>query len=218
MAYTNRKFTWDFDSLKRFYEKYVVKWFNSPVTLTSSQKQQARDNIGISAMNTPYDNTNTHLLATQTQEAITSLAASLKGSAVNYPPSSLPRPLSGYYNRYGQVVSDDTTVYYNQVTVDSEHVDRFMQVSQIGAVTTAGCFVLLYDAAGNVVEGRVLNHDNTIISFNRKIKAGDKFAISCCRTAGTPVIKFLESDSIEARLQALEEKMANVEQHLFEDL
>lgn len=46
MAYTNRSFTWDFDSLKRFYEKYVVKWINSAVSWTDAQKKQARANLG----------------------------------------------------------------------------------------------------------------------------------------------------------------------------
>jgi len=46
MAYTNRNFTWDFDALKRFYEKYIVKWLNSAVTWTDAQKKQARANLG----------------------------------------------------------------------------------------------------------------------------------------------------------------------------
>lgn len=46
MAYTNRNFTWDFDSLKRFYEKYIVKWLNSAVSWTDAQKKQARANLG----------------------------------------------------------------------------------------------------------------------------------------------------------------------------
>lgn len=46
MAYTNRNFTWDFDALKRFYEKYIVKWLNSAVSWTESQKKQARANLG----------------------------------------------------------------------------------------------------------------------------------------------------------------------------
>lgn len=46
MAYTNRNFTWDFDALKRFYEKYIVKWINSAVSWTDAQKKQARANLG----------------------------------------------------------------------------------------------------------------------------------------------------------------------------
>ena len=46
MAYTNRNFTWDFDALKRFYEKYIVKWLNSAVSWTEAQKKQARANLG----------------------------------------------------------------------------------------------------------------------------------------------------------------------------
>lgn len=46
MAYTNRNFTWDFDALKRFYEKYIVKWINSAVSWTEAQKKQARANLG----------------------------------------------------------------------------------------------------------------------------------------------------------------------------
>lgn len=46
MGYTNRIFTWDFDALKRFYEKYIVKWLNSAVSWTEAQKKQARANLG----------------------------------------------------------------------------------------------------------------------------------------------------------------------------
>ena len=46
MAYTNKNFTWDFDALKRFYEKYIVKWLNSAVAWTEAQKKQARANLG----------------------------------------------------------------------------------------------------------------------------------------------------------------------------
>jgi len=46
MAYINRNFTWDFDALKRFYEKYIVKWLNSAVSWTEAQKKQARANLG----------------------------------------------------------------------------------------------------------------------------------------------------------------------------
>ena len=46
MAYTNKNFTWDFDALKRFYEKYIVKWLNSAVSWTDAQKKQARANLG----------------------------------------------------------------------------------------------------------------------------------------------------------------------------
>lgn len=46
MSYTNRNFTWDFDALKRFYEKYIVKWLNSAVSWTEAQKKQARANLG----------------------------------------------------------------------------------------------------------------------------------------------------------------------------
>lgn len=46
MSFSNRKFTWDFDSLKRFYEKYIVKWLNSAVSWTEAQKKQARANLG----------------------------------------------------------------------------------------------------------------------------------------------------------------------------
>lgn len=46
MSYTNRNFTWDFDVLKRFYEKYIVKWLNSAVSWTDAQKKQARANLG----------------------------------------------------------------------------------------------------------------------------------------------------------------------------
>lgn len=47
MSYTNRIFTWDFDSLKRFYERYIVKWLNSAMGWTEAQKAQARENIGV---------------------------------------------------------------------------------------------------------------------------------------------------------------------------
>ena len=46
MAYDNRNFTWDFDSLKRFYERYVVKWLNGAESWTLAQKKQARANLG----------------------------------------------------------------------------------------------------------------------------------------------------------------------------
>lgn len=46
MSYTNRNFGWDFDSLKRFYDRYVVKWLNSSESWTSAQKKQARVNLG----------------------------------------------------------------------------------------------------------------------------------------------------------------------------
>lgn len=46
MSYTNRNFTWDFDALKRFYEKYIVKWLNSAISWTDAQKKQARANLG----------------------------------------------------------------------------------------------------------------------------------------------------------------------------
>ncbi|MBQ7552929.1 MAG: hypothetical protein IJT46_01030 [Bacteroidaceae bacterium] len=47
MSYTNRNFTWDFDALKRFYERYIVKWINSAVSWTEAQKTQARANLGL---------------------------------------------------------------------------------------------------------------------------------------------------------------------------
>lgn len=47
MAYTNRNFMWDLDALKRFYEKYIVKWLNSAVSWTEAQKKQARANLGL---------------------------------------------------------------------------------------------------------------------------------------------------------------------------
>ena len=46
MAYTNRNFTWDFDALKRFYERYIIKWINGAVSWTDAQKKQARANLG----------------------------------------------------------------------------------------------------------------------------------------------------------------------------
>ena len=46
MSYTNRNFTWDFDALKRFYERYIIKWINSAVSWTDAQKTQARANLG----------------------------------------------------------------------------------------------------------------------------------------------------------------------------
>lgn len=46
MSYVNRNFTWDFNALKRFYEKYVIKWINSAVSWTDAQKKQARANLG----------------------------------------------------------------------------------------------------------------------------------------------------------------------------
>ena len=46
MSYTNRKFNWDFDELKRFYNNYVVKWINSAMSWSAAQMKQARANLG----------------------------------------------------------------------------------------------------------------------------------------------------------------------------
>lgn len=64
MAYTNRNFTWDFDALKRFYEKYIVKWLNSAVSWTEAQKKQARANLGFGdgdAIVTTVDNSSSDI-------------------------------------------------------------------------------------------------------------------------------------------------------------
>ena len=46
MAYTNRKFRWDFDMLKRFYDNYVKKAIVAIVDLTAAEQKQARVNLG----------------------------------------------------------------------------------------------------------------------------------------------------------------------------
>ena len=46
MSYTNRKFNWDFNSLNRFYNNYVLKWVNSAMGWTAAQMKQARANLG----------------------------------------------------------------------------------------------------------------------------------------------------------------------------
>ena len=47
MAIANKTFIWDFNMLKRFYEKYVVNWINSAANWTTAQKQQALQNLGV---------------------------------------------------------------------------------------------------------------------------------------------------------------------------
>ena len=42
----NRKFNWDFNIFKRFYNSYVVKWLNGAMSWSAAQKKQARANLG----------------------------------------------------------------------------------------------------------------------------------------------------------------------------
>lgn len=43
----NRKFSWDFNALKRFYDRYVVKWLHSDMDWDDNVKRQARKNLGV---------------------------------------------------------------------------------------------------------------------------------------------------------------------------
>lgn len=47
MAYSNRKFNWDFDALKRFRDNYVTMWLTSAVNWSAAKKKQARANLGL---------------------------------------------------------------------------------------------------------------------------------------------------------------------------
>lgn len=214
MAYTNRKFTWDFDSLKRFYERYVVKWFNSDISLTNSQKLQARTNIGINAANTPYNNANSYLTVNTTQDAIDALSEEVKGEISVYDTRELPAAASGYYNITGSVVTDNTTNYYNKVTLDDEYVDKYLQIYQFDNYTVVNSYVLLYASDGTTIkEAHKLNITAKCVLFSTKIESGDKLAISCSKDS-VPVIKFISSNSLEAKLVALDARLSALEDHL----
>ena len=45
--FENKVFAWDFTMLRRFYDKYIVKWLNSAMGWTEEQKAQARENLGV---------------------------------------------------------------------------------------------------------------------------------------------------------------------------
>lgn len=47
MPITNKKFTWDTNMLKRFYEKYVVNWLHRDQNWTEQEKLQAVANLGM---------------------------------------------------------------------------------------------------------------------------------------------------------------------------
>ena len=47
MSYVNRKFSWDLNKLREFYQNYVIKWLNAAMSWTESQKKQARANLGM---------------------------------------------------------------------------------------------------------------------------------------------------------------------------
>ena len=43
----NKKFMWDTNMLKRFYEKYVINWLFREQNWTDEQKEQGQENLGI---------------------------------------------------------------------------------------------------------------------------------------------------------------------------
>ena len=181
MAYSNRKFTWDFDALKRFYERYVVKWWNSDVSLTNEQKAQARENLGISADNTGYDNYESMLESDNVNDAINELSDVINGSVYQV---SLPQGVAGYYDQNGSVVSDTDTVYYNKVNLNAGYV----YVDFPEANNNTDSYVLLYDANNNIKEKHILNESNKHIQFTTRAAYHWQIAVSCSNN-GTPTIK-----------------------------
>lgn len=217
MAYTNRKFTWDLDALKRFYERYVVKWWNDSVSLTDAQKSQARENIGVSAENTPYDDSATILRTETVQGAIDELSQKVSGAASTYDARNLPNPISGYYDADGHGMLDNNSSVYNMVTLGSDHAGKYIDMYQPDATNSVDSYVLLYASDGTTIrEKHILNGSHKNVVFSAAIESGDKLAISC--SAGSvPEIKLL-GESMEARLLNLESRVLALENAQFVDL
>ena len=54
MPLDNKKFTWDTNMLKRFYEKYVINWLHRDQNWTQQEKLQAVKNIGLENVDTNF--------------------------------------------------------------------------------------------------------------------------------------------------------------------
>lgn len=204
MAYTNRKFMFDLDMFKKFYEQRVVKWFNGPINLTNNQKQQARNNLAINAENVPYSNTYSQLTSTTVKGAVDEVNEKIEGNKII---CELPRngAIDGHYNDYGEVIENNGTKHYAKIVIGVENKLTVLHIDFPEADIDTLTNVLLYSADDDdeyPLETHVLNMYNTHIVFRTKIQYGMRLAVSCSKV-GTPTI-FLETDSIRKSIAQIE--------------